>query len=144
MRYGSVCSGIEAATVKDCTRCKSVKPLEDFHRHHRSKLGRHSWCKACWYVARGPRKALPIEVARERNLSRRYGLTAEGAAAMLHSQGGVCAICKTVPQKACVDHDHGTGRVRGILCHACNIKLPAVENESYLAGALVYLNGGAA
>jgi hypothetical protein len=43
---------------------------------------------------------------------------------MLKAQGDMCAICM-VPlvwpdSKTCVDHDHKTGRVRGILCTGCN------------------------
>ena len=41
---------------------------------------------------------------------------------MLEEQGGGCAICGTTPKtrRLNVDHDHRTGAVRGLLCHACN------------------------
>ena len=38
---------------------------------------------------------------------------------MLRKQDGVCAICRTAPA-AHVDHDHGTGAVRALLCFNCN------------------------
>lgn len=47
--------------------------------------------------------------------------------------------CGCEPRRPVVDHDHETGIVRGIICHACNIKLPAVEDAGFLAAALRYL-----
>ncbi len=38
---------------------------------------------------------------------------------MIERQGGVCAICRQKPA-AHVDHNHRTGKVRGVLCFGCN------------------------
>ncbi len=56
---------------------------------------------------------------------RKYGLTEERYQEMLEAQGGVCAICQKPPKtiRLSVDHDHRTGRVRGLLCYCCNYGL---------------------
>lgn len=66
-------------------------------------------------------------------------MTPERWQELFDSQGGRCAICRCVPVRPVVDHDHATGRVRGILCHGCNIILPAIEDEAFCAAALSYL-----
>lgn len=56
-----------------------------------------------------------------------YGMTAEGYRSMLESQNGGCAICAATvsgdrrSDRLHVDHCHTTGRVRGLLCSACNL-----------------------
>ena len=56
---------------------------------------------------------------RSYRLQRRYGITAAEADAMLEAQGGLCALCQERPAEH-VDHDHFTGKVRGMLCFCCN------------------------
>lgn len=145
MRYGSVCSGIEAekgqVESKPCSLCKAVKPLEDFHRQPRAKTGRHSWCKAC-YGSRAPKKKqLTPARRREVNYRARYGMTVAEVESLLASQGGKCAICEASLSigKCRVDHDHGDGRVRGILCHRCNVGLSLMEDHARFATAIRYL-----
>jgi hypothetical protein len=55
-------------------------------------------------------------------LTRRYGITARERSALLVAQDGLCAICYERPAVT-VDHDHETGRVRGMLCKGCNVAL---------------------
>jgi len=72
---------------------------------------------------------------------RRYHLSAEQYLAILELQGGVCAICGgRRPYALHIDHDHLTGRVRGLLCKRCNHRLlPASLDGQLLAGAAAYL-----
>lgn len=63
-------------------------------------------------------------------LLRKYGMTLDQYDDMLMRQGGVCLICKgqsPILKELCVDHDHETGQVRGILCHQCNLWVGQVE-----------------
>lgn len=76
---------------------------------------------------------------------RRFGLPAGAYEAMLLEQGGTCAICREPPsaKALAVDHDHNTGRVRGLLCHQCNTGLGHFRDDlNRLAGAMRYLVSG--
>jgi hypothetical protein len=77
---------------------------------------------------------------RKSHLKRKYGLTQEAFDEMLAAQGGGCAICGK-PDADNVDHDHFTGRVRGILCWNCNVGVGQFEDDSErLLAALSYLD----
>ena len=71
-----------------------------------------------------------------------YGLSVEELDAMLARQGGRCAICRDEPgdRRLGVDHDHATGRVRGLLCPRCNMALGLFrDNADALRAAAGYL-----
>jgi len=74
------------------------------------------------------------------NLKWRYGMAPHAYDRMLASQGGACAICGRLEsgKRLAVDHDHVTGKVRGLLCNNCNICLGGLEN--YLPQAASYLS----
>lgn len=59
----------------------------------------------------------------------KYGLTFEKWNEMVLDQGGKCAICKK-ETKLCVDHDHKTGKVRGLLCLTCNQGIGSLKDCS--------------
>lgn len=63
------------------------------------------------------RICIPNKLAGDR--WQKYRITQPQYDALLEDQGGVCAICLIRPVK-CIDHDHVTGKVRGLLCLACN------------------------
>jgi hypothetical protein len=72
-------------------------------------------------------------------------VTADEYAALLSQQHGRCAICRKecgTGRYLAVDHDHATGRIRGLLCFRCNTSLAryeefAQEFAAYLAGVTI-------
>lgn len=78
------------------------------------------------------------------HIKKRYGLSRADYSAMLEAQGGLCAAngCSETlfGGKLCVDHDHATGKVRGLLCHGCNLALGKVHDSvEKLKGLISYL-----
>lgn len=60
--------------------------------------------------------------AHDRYVQRTYGLAPGQYKEMLEAQDGRCAMCRRIPRskRLAVDHDHFTGKVRGLLCGGCN------------------------
>lgn len=81
--------------------------------------------------------------ARDGYLRRNYGVGIEWYEAKLEDQGGRCAICLCRPRTRvlAVDHDHFTGKLRGLLCGRCNHGLLqfAQEDITILKRAIEYL-----
>lgn len=72
----------------------------------------------------------------EARLRYRYGITAADYENLLVAQGGGCAICGrtySTTRRLSVDHDHATGRVRGLLCQGCNVKVGHFEGADFEA-----------
>jgi len=82
-----------------------------------------------------------MSIRKYQNLKTRYGLTAAQYDKMLEKTEGLCELCGCPMERPVVDHDHATGRVRGIICHPCNIKLPAIEDMGWVMLAWGYLEG---
>jgi len=85
---------------------------------------------------------------RTRNLALRYGITQEQYDEAFKKQGGLCALCRR-PEKTrhqngkirrlTVDHDHVTGRFRGLLCTFCNRVRIGKNTPAMLRMCLAYL-----
>ena len=80
---------------------------------------------------------------------KKYGVTVEWYQATLDAQGNVCRICKQEEPVECkgkrlalaVDHDHETGKVRGLLCSQCNRAIGLFRHDSKrLVSAIEYLD----
>lgn len=94
------------------------------------------------WVEANPEKRRRTQMAFE---LRKYGLTVEEYEALAAEQGGVCAICgsSVLPgreKRLSVDHNHKTGKFRGLLCGGCNRGLENFrDNPELLRKAAEYL-----
>lgn len=82
--------------------------------------------------------------ARRTKLKQKYGMTLEDYEQLLEDQGGVCALCGNEQHrnisKLFIDHDHETGKVRGLLCLRCNTALGVFgDNTAGVMKVLRYL-----
>ncbi len=130
--------------TKRCAQCEKTKPASAFWKCKRWKDGLQYACKTC---LRPQVKATPRD-ARNSRLRRQYGITIEDYEEMLASQEGKCAICGTTTpwpkgkyQNFCIDHDHESGKIRGLLCGSCNPGLGSFkDNPELLRKAARYLD----
>ena len=87
------------------------------------------------------------EVSRRASLKWAHGITPEEYDELLAKQEGKCAICgrgqDDLPRRLAVDHNHTTGKVRGLLCDNCNTAVGLLhENLLWTQKMLDYLTGG--
>jgi hypothetical protein len=92
---------------------------------------------------RAKAKRTPAE-RKDRHLKHLYGLSLVGYERLLAAQDGRCAVCGEPPapgrRALAVDHDHQTGRVRGLLCGLCNRGVGAFrDNPEFARRAASYL-----
>jgi len=82
---------------------------------------------------------------REARFQARYGISATVYDHMHSLQGGACAICERRSKSPLhLDHDHETGKIRGLLCHLCNLRLVnAHTTPTILRRAAEYLERSA-
>lgn len=84
---------------------------------------------------------------RKRHLKKHYGLTPECFNKMWAEQSGKCLICEIdmAPRgrekhAACIDHNHETGEIRGLLCRGCNHGIGSLgDSPKVLQSAIEYL-----
>lgn len=88
-----------------------------------------------WEAAWRAEHAEEVQFNRRRRTLAAYGLTPEAYTELLGRQGGGCAVCGAPPPSAGVlhvDHSHGTGAVRGLLCTNCNNGLGRFRDDAAL------------
>lgn len=78
---------------------------------------------------------------------KKYGITPEERNRIFNIQNGVCPICgndgsNSKYEELYVDHDHQTGKVRGLLCGRCNFALGQFDDDvERMKRAIMYLEG---
>lgn len=77
---------------------------------------RQRWCKVC------------IPDKKWRAIAQRYGINKASWEEILASQHGTCALCSNEPK--CIDHDHESNRIRGLLCYSCNLLLAGIDADT--------------
>lgn len=115
----------------ECAVCKQQLPRSNFHRAQVGRKTRKPWCKEC---------------CRDYQLLHKFRLTRKQYDELLMSQRGLCAICGSrLPAsngktRFCVDHDHYTGKIRGLLCNSCNLGIGYFKDDvAMLRQAIEYL-----
>jgi hypothetical protein len=116
--------------MKICTKCGVAKPTAEFSKRTKSLDGLQAWCKQCnkeskrdWI--RSNRDKVKVNIAWPK-----YRFRPGDFDDIWEEQEGACAICDvffTEDNKPKVDHDHNTGKVRGLLCNRCNTALGGYE-----------------
>jgi hypothetical protein len=142
--------------TKECAKCKQTKATSEFYRRkYKTGYKPASYCKKCHRDEARHREKLPSTRSRASNFYRRwhlrtkYGLSEAQYARIKAGQGHGCAICGGVSTRKCkyrrwydlaVDHDHDTGKVRGLLCDNCNRAIGLMKDDvSVLRKAITYL-----
>ena len=140
--------------TKKCSLCEKKKILSEFKKEKKVKSGRSSWCKKCanaknreWYQKNPNKKKEYYQSQKgKRNyyksfLKTKYNLSIEEYDQMFEQQNGVCAICRKIPvgRRLGIDHNHKTGKIRGLLCNHCNFLLSAWENKEFSSQIKKYL-----
>jgi len=113
--------------------------LEKARNYHKQNPERHKARAAAWR-ARNPER---IKKILQNAKLKRYGISFEQYTKRSVAQNGVCAICrkpetwivKGTLALLSVDHDHETGRVRGLLCHSCNLGLGHFKDDALMLRA---------
>jgi len=141
--------------MKTCCVCHKNQSLSEFHRDKSKKDGRASSCKECsnhrvlmWQKNNIQRHKDNVKRWRLSNptkmqdFQRKYefGLSLGTYDKMYKEQGGSCYICRKPKPILCVDHNHKTGAVRGLLCRSCNLAIGFMgDNPYWLEWAASYL-----
>ena len=123
--------------LRKCNDCGleawNKEELEWFAKDSTQKYGRKNYCEDCRKTRR-----------RNDGLKAAYGITLQEYEELLQKQEGKCKICGTTDPKHKgvfhVDHNHNTGKIRGLLCHGCNTALGLFQDSpTILVKATEYL-----
>lgn len=148
-----------------CTKCGKYKKLTEFYRQRSKASGYYCQCKLCvskWmHLPENRAKKAASERKRKaknrkkwnakargyylKSRLKNYGMGLSEYDHLLNLQNGKCAICgRNKPinghKRFCLDHDHRTGKLRGLLCIKCNLGMGNFDdNPEIIKAALAYL-----
>jgi len=138
--------------LKYCSHCKKKLPLGKYNKHKNEKDGLQPICAECQkeYATKYRQSPRGQNIRRANHTKSRFGLSQKQYFKLLEAQKEVCKICNN-PETAMgsggkksrllsVDHNHKTGKIRGLLCHSCNSLIGhARENILILQKTIKYL-----
>ncbi len=154
---------------RHCTGCDITKPIKEFTKDKYDKSGYTYRCKSCrnrasktWRLANQDKvKTLNLKHRETRKeyynspetklkyrkayIERTFKISYSFYEKLLDSQKGVCSICSKPETSSknkylSVDHDHSTGKIRGLLCNSCNRALGYFyDNIKIMKNAIKYL-----
>ena len=152
------CKADKENGTKQCAECGIVKLFEAFTVRKTGYV--YAYCKDCnarrtreWSANNRERKAeasrnwrdnnpeRSVTLVRKAHYKRRYGIDYADVLLLLEKQSFRCEICskEISSDTLVVDHCHGSGKIRGVLCNQCNIWLSPLERPGFLDAATAYL-----
>jgi hypothetical protein len=106
--------------VKKCYKCQNILPLTSFAKHKGKSDGLQERCNSC---RQKHYKDTGHITHRNNDIKRKYNVTTEWYENKFKEQNGLCEICNK-PQlhnkRLAIDHNHNSGKARGLLCDVCN------------------------
>ena len=138
-------------SIRVCKECKVAQPLQEYHKCSANKGGRKPVCRTCNNLKTREARRLKgrtetPEQRRKWSLKAKYGISLEDYTELMVLQNGKCKICNAGSDKGqagflVVDHNHATGKVRGLLCNHCNAALGMFKDSTTLLNeAIKYIN----
>lgn len=133
--------------LKVCKTCKKLKQQKSFYVSYTYKNNKtySVECKKCSCKRTVEYGRKNKDRRYEASIKFLYGITTEDYNRMLLEQNGVCKICGRTEthakkKKFNIDHNHITGKVRGLLCNRCNVGLGKFKDDiEILKKAIGYL-----
>ena len=132
--------------TRQCRVCGEEKNLVDefyFVRKNPALPSSYSYeCKECTVKRTTEYNKKNSKSVRSQYLKRNYGLTFEEFESMLSDQDNCCAVCGGKEtygrhKRFTVDHNHSTGKVRGLLCHRCNTAIGLVNEDIHTLKSMI-------
>lgn len=142
MTIEEIQQSIDRGDTRKCNKCNTTLPVTDFFikvdKIHNKYCRFGSPCKSCSNIQRQK------NYSKEYHRKLKYGISDEDYSKMLKQQKYCCGICgihrDDVSKDFAVDHNHNTGKIRGLLCGGCNGGIGMLKDSiKVLKRAIAYL-----